>query len=131
MYHRLLCFSQQEFSGKVAQNTCIKQESSKAMCSNWLFKSTSTRLPHLDHQIHQPPLEPCPYHPRDHPQPLLVPGGGGGGGGGALRYRVGRTRFISRKKGSFLRPPHVRDFVKEGYFWGGGGGGGVRGSDAE
>ena len=23
---------------------------------------------------------------------------------------------ISRKKGSFLRPPHVRDFVKEGYF---------------
>ena len=34
----------------------------------------------------------------------LQPGGGGGGGG------------ISRKKGSFLRPPHVRDFVKEGYF---------------
>ena len=24
---------------------------------------------------------------------------------------------ISRKKGSFLRPPHVRDFVKEGYFF--------------
>ena len=23
---------------------------------------------------------------------------------------------ISPKKGSFLRPPHVRDFVKEGYF---------------
>ena len=23
---------------------------------------------------------------------------------------------ISRKKGSFLRPLHVRDFVKEGYF---------------
>ena len=25
---------------------------------------------------------------------------------------------ISRKKGSFLKPPHVRDFVKEGYFIG-------------
>ena len=24
---------------------------------------------------------------------------------------------ISRKNGSFLRPPHVRDFVKEGYFF--------------
>ena len=24
---------------------------------------------------------------------------------------------ISRKKGSFLRPPHARDFVKEGYFF--------------
>ena len=24
---------------------------------------------------------------------------------------------ISRKTGSFLRPPHVRDFVKEGYFF--------------
>ena len=24
---------------------------------------------------------------------------------------------ISRKKGSFLRPPYVRDFVKEGYFF--------------
>ena len=36
---------------------------------------------------------------------------------------------ISRRKGSFLRPSQVRDFVKEGYFfvpryevWGGGGG---------
>ena len=38
-------------------------------------------------------------------------GGGGGGGGGAPALR------ISRKKGSFLRPPHVRDFVKEGYFF--------------
>ena len=57
-----------------------------------------------------------------------MPGGGGGGGtqvqrGAALALR------ISRKKGSFLRPPHVRDFVKEGNFfvlryevWGGGGG---------
>ena len=25
--------------------------------------------------------------------------------------------IISRKKGSFLRPPHVRHFVKEGYFF--------------
>ena len=50
-----------------------------------------------------------------------------------LEYRGGAapTFHISRKKGSFLRPPHVRDFVKEGYFfvpryevWGGGGGGG-------
>ena len=24
---------------------------------------------------------------------------------------------ISQRKGSFLRPPHVRDFVKEGYFF--------------
>ena len=31
------------------------------------------------------------------------------GGAPALR--------ISRKKGSFLRPPHVRDFIKEGYFF--------------
>ena len=46
---------------------------------------------------------------------IIIPGGGGGGhsdteGGGAPSLR------ISRKKGSFLRPPHVRDFVKEGYF---------------
>ena len=38
-------------------------------------------------------------------------GGGGGGGGAAPALR------ISRKKGSFLRPPLVRDFVKEGYFF--------------
>ena len=64
----------------------------------------------------------------------LRPLPGGGGGGGALRYRGGRAApalRISRKKGSFLRPPYVRDFVKGGYFfvpryevWGGGGGGG-------
>ena len=38
---------------------------------------------------------------------------------GALRYRGGAAPSlrISRKKGSFLRPPHVRDFVKEGYFF--------------
>ena len=52
-------------------------------------------------------------------------GAEGGGGGGA------HAIHISRKKGSFLRPPHVRDLVKEGSFfvpryevWGGGGGGG-------
>ena len=36
---------------------------------------------------------------------------GGGGGGRAP------SLHISRKKGSFLRPLHVRDFVKEGYFF--------------
>ena len=44
----------------------------------------------------------------------------GRGGGGALRYRGGGgapALLISQKKGSFLRPPHVRDFVKEGYFF--------------
>ena len=42
------------------------------------------------------------------------------GGGGALRYREGGgapALCISRKKGTFFRPPHVRDFVKEGYFF--------------
>ena len=34
-----------------------------------------------------------------------------GGGGGATALR------ILQKKGTFLRPPHVRDFVKEGYFF--------------
>ena len=37
--------------------------------------------------------------------------GGGGGGGAHLRYV-----FLGRR-GLFLRPPHVRDFVKEGYFF--------------
>ena len=37
-----------------------------------------------------------------------------GGGGGALRYRGGpHPRYVFL----FLRPPHVRDFVKEGYFF--------------
>ena len=45
--------------------------------------------------------------------------GGGGGGGGALRYRGGpHLRYVFRgRRGLFLRPPHVRDFVKEGYFF--------------
>ena len=46
-------------------------------------------------------------------------GGGGGGGGGALRYRGGPhlSYVFRRRRGLFLRPPHVRDFVKEGYFF--------------
>ena len=41
-------------------------------------------------------------------------GGGGGGGGGALRYRGGpHPHYVFRgRRGLFLRPPHVRDFVK-------------------
>ena len=41
------------------------------------------------------------------------------GGGGALRYRGGpHLRYVFRGRRSlFLRPPHVRDFVKEGYFF--------------
>ena len=43
----------------------------------------------------------------------------GGGGGGALRYRGGpHLSYVFRgRRGLFLRPPHVRDFVKEGYFF--------------
>ena len=49
----------------------------------------------------------------------LSPGGGGGGGGGALRYRGARTcvTYFGEEGVFFLRPPHVRDFVKEGYFF--------------
>ena len=41
------------------------------------------------------------------------------GGGGALRYRGGpHPRYVfRRRRGLFLRPLHVRDFVKEGYFF--------------
>ena len=41
------------------------------------------------------------------------------GGGGALRYRGGsHLRYVFRgRRGLFLRPTHVRDFVKEGYFF--------------
>ena len=44
----------------------------------------------------------------------LDPGGGGHSGteGGAHLRCVFRGR-----RGLFLRPPHVRDFVKEGYFF--------------
>ena len=39
--------------------------------------------------------------------------------GGALRYRGGRTRvtLFAEEGVFFLRPPHFRDFVKEGYFF--------------
>ena len=42
-----------------------------------------------------------------------------GGGGGALRYRGGpHLRYVFRgRRGLFLRPAHVRDFVNEGYFF--------------
>ena len=38
---------------------------------------------------------------------------------GALRYRGGpHLSYVFRgRRGLFLRPPHVRDFVKEGYFF--------------
>ena len=46
--------------------------------------------------------------------PQLSPPPGGGGGTQVQRGAAPALR-ISRKKGSFLRPPHVRDFVKEGF----------------
>ena len=39
------------------------------------------------------------------------------GGGTQVQRGVAPALRISRKKGSFLIPPHVRDFVKEGYFF--------------
>ena len=39
------------------------------------------------------------------------------GGGTLVQRGVAPALRISRKKGSFLRPPHVRDFVKKGYFF--------------
>ena len=42
---------------------------------------------------------------------------GGGGGGTQVQRGAAPAIRISWKKGSFLRPPHVRDFVKEGYFF--------------
>ena len=38
-------------------------------------------------------------------------------GGTQVQRGAAPALRISRKKGSFLRPPHVRDFVKEGYFF--------------
>ena len=55
---------------------------------------------------------------------------GGGRGGTQVQRGAALALRISRKKGSFLRPSHVRDFVKEGYiFVGGGGGGGGGGGE--
>ena len=41
----------------------------------------------------------------------------GGGGGTQVQRGAAPALRISRRKGSFLRPPHVHDFVKEGYFF--------------
>ena len=41
-----------------------------------------------------------------------------GGGGGTQVQRGPHLRYVfSGRRGLFLRPPHVRDFVKEGYFF--------------
>ena len=40
-------------------------------------------------------------------------GGGGGGGGGGTQVQRGAAPALC----IFLRPPHVRNFVKEGYFF--------------
>ena len=48
----------------------------------------------------------------------MIPGGlGGGGGGHSGTEGAAPALGILPKKGSFLRPPDVRDFVKEGYFF--------------
>ena len=47
---------------------------------------------------------------------MLSPGGGGGGG--TQVQRGPHLSYVFRgRRGLFLRPPHVRDFVKEGYFF--------------
>ena len=44
--------------------------------------------------------------------------GGGGGGGHSGTEGGPHLRYVFRgRRGLFLRPPHVRDFVKEGYFF--------------
>ena len=67
-----------------------------------------------------------------------TPGGGRLAGGTRIQKGAAPALHILRKKGSFLRPRQVRDFVIEGYFFctqvqsigcgggGGGGGGGER-----
>ena len=43
---------------------------------------------------------------------------GGMGGGGTQVQRGPHLRYVFRGgRGLFSRPPHVRDFVKEGYFF--------------
>ena len=43
----------------------------------------------------------------------------GGGGGGASGTEGGRTwvTYFAEEEVFFIRSPHVRDFVKEGYFF--------------
>ena len=45
------------------------------------------------------------------------PGGGGGGGHSATEGGPHLRYVFRRRRGLFLRPPHVRDFLKEGYFF--------------
>ena len=53
-----------------------------------------------------------------YPSAIVQPGSDPGGGRGHSRTEGGRTRVTYfAEKGLFLRPPHVRDFVKEGYFF--------------
>ena len=40
-----------------------------------------------------------------------------GGGGTQVQKGAAPALRISRKRGSFLRPSHVRDFVKDGYYF--------------
>ena len=42
---------------------------------------------------------------------------GAGGGGTQVQRGAAPALHNLRKKGSFLRPLHVRDFVKEGYYF--------------
>ena len=42
---------------------------------------------------------------------------GGGGGGTQVQRGAAPALRIRGRRGLFLRPPHVRDFVKEGYFF--------------
>ena len=72
------------------------------------------RMQGIHRQIHTSPFF---YKGSRVPHRLRLPRPGGGGG--ALRYRGGlHPCYIFREWwGLFLRPPHVRDFVKEGYFF--------------
>ena len=47
----------------------------------------------------------------------MAPLGGGGGGVTQVQRGAAPALCISRKKGSFFRPPQVRGFVKEGHFF--------------
>ena len=49
--------------------------------------------------------------------PLIIGEKTQGGGGTQVQRGAAPSLHISRKKGSFLKPPHVRDFAKEGYFF--------------